>query len=224
MSAQINLFHPRFLRQHDALTLPRVALATIVVYAALGTVAAWAWREASGRVGAAAAVQAELETLKAGVEAETNAAGSRKADPQLQAELERAQASLRRRADIVSLLDSSVAGTADGFSGYMRGFARQVPDGLWLTGFIIGEGGADMEVRGRTLNPAALPEYIRRLGAESAFRGRQFSSLTMNRVAAPPAPRVAGQELAVPPAPTPGTPAVDFVLSPKPVEPKEGKQ
>ena len=35
MSAQINLYHPRFLKQPDPLTLGNVAIAAIVLYAVL---------------------------------------------------------------------------------------------------------------------------------------------------------------------------------------------
>jgi hypothetical protein len=42
-----------------------------------------------------------------------------------------------------------------------------------------------MEIRGRTLDPALLPEYIRRLNAEPAFRGHRFAALS---VALPTAP------------------------------------
>jgi hypothetical protein len=38
MSAQINLFHPRFLKQRDLLTLGNVALAAVALYTALAAV------------------------------------------------------------------------------------------------------------------------------------------------------------------------------------------
>jgi hypothetical protein len=43
MSAQINLYHPRFLRQHDPLTLDNVVLAAVVLYSVLAAVGGWAW-------------------------------------------------------------------------------------------------------------------------------------------------------------------------------------
>ena len=36
MSAQINLYHPRFLKQRDLLTLGNLAIAVVVLYALLG--------------------------------------------------------------------------------------------------------------------------------------------------------------------------------------------
>jgi hypothetical protein len=74
------------------------------------------------------------------------------------------------------------------------------------------------------LNPATLPEYIRRLGTEKAFQGRSFASLTMNRADPPAAVRPAGPGAAVSPAPSFPPRPVDFILMPKLTEAKDAKQ
>jgi hypothetical protein len=158
------------------------------------------------------------------VEAATKAAAVRKPSPQLIAEVERVEGLLRRRGEILRLLEGGVVGSTGGFAEYLRGFARQAPQGLWLTGFTIGSGGNDMEIRGSMLNPAALPDYIQRLGTEKAFQGRNFAALTMNRADPPAAVRPAAQGAAVVPVPTSALRPVDFVLMPKLVEAKEAKQ
>jgi hypothetical protein len=57
-------------------------------------------------------------------------------------------------------------------------------------------------MRGRLLDPALLPAYIRRLNGEPAFRGRHFAALDMQGVLPPPV--VAGQtSVPVPAAPPP---------------------
>ncbi len=224
MSAQINLYHPRFLKQHDRLTLGNVAIAAVVVYAVLAAAAGWAWQDAAARKEAAAAVEAQLQAAKEHVEEVTKAAATRKPNPQLIAELESAEGLLRRRADIARLLESGAVGSTGGFAEYLRGFARQVPEGLWLTGFTIASGGNDMEIRGSMLNPAALPDYIRRLGAEKVFQGRSFAALTMNRADPPAAVRPVAQAAAVSPAPTAAPLPIDFVLMPKLVDAKEARQ
>lgn len=216
MSAQINLYHPRFLKQREWLTLGNLVLATVTLYAALAAAGGWAWQDAARRSEAAAAAEAQLKSAKDQVEAATKAAATRKPSPQLIAELESAEGLLRRRGDIARLLESGAIGSTGGFAEYLRGFARQMPQGLWLTGFTIGAGGNDMEIRGRTLNPAMLPDYIRRLGGEAVFQGRSFAALTMNR--GEPA---AG---AVSSAPTPAAGPIDFVLMPRLAEAKEAKR
>ncbi|MDE2584906.1 MAG: hypothetical protein KGN39_05860, partial [Betaproteobacteria bacterium] len=53
---------------------------------------------------------------------------------------------------------------------------------LWLTGFEIGPGGLEMEIRGRMVNQSLLPRYIQRLDNEPRFRGRRFAALEMRGV------------------------------------------
>ena len=220
MSAQINLYHPRFRKQHDPLTLGNVAIAAIALYALLALAGGWIGTIASQRKEAAAQVEAQLKVVTDQVAAATIAAENRKPDPRLIAELQSVESLLERRGQIALLLESGSIGTTGGFAEYLRGFARQVPEGLWLTGFTIGSGGGDMEIRGSMLAAAALPEYIRRLGAEKAFQRRSFAALTLNR-AEPPA-AAPEKVVAVSPAPVP-TPAqpIDFILMPKLAEKKE---
>ena len=223
MSAQINLYHPRFLKQRDLLTLGNLGIAAVIFYAAAAAAGGWAWQAAATRRQAATAAEAQLKSVKEQVEAMTKAAAVRKPNPQVVAELERAEGVLRRRGEIARLLESGAVGSTGGFAEYLRGFARQAPEGLWLTGFSIGSGGSDMEIRGSMLNPAALPDYIRRLGTEKAFQGRSFAALTMIRPEPPPVVRPAGQGAAVPPAPTLAPRPIDFVLMPKLVEAREAR-
>lgn len=226
MSAQINLYHPRFLRQRALLSLGNLLVAAAVLYAALALASGWAGHSAAQRGAAALAVEDQLKAAKTQVAAETQAAGVRKPSPQVIAELARTEELLRRRGDIARLLESGAIGSTGGFADYLLGFARQVPEGLWLTDFSIGAGGSDMEIRGSLLDPASLPEFIRRLGTEKAFQGRSFASLTMNREepAEPSARQTAPGAGSVAPAPTPASRAIDFVLMPKRVEAKETKQ
>ncbi len=221
MSAQINLYHPRFLKERDLLTLSNVVLSALALYLLLAVAGGWALRDAEARRVKAAAAETQLTTMKAQTAAATQAAKNRKPSPQLIAELDRAEGQLRRRADIARLLESGEIGSTGGFADFFRGLARQVPQGLWLTGFTIGSGGTDMEIRGRMLDAAALPEYIRRLGEEKVFQGRSFASLTMDRSAPAPAVRPVGAGGAVSPAPSFGAQAIDFVLMPKTVDAKE---
>lgn len=223
MSAQINLFHPRYLRQPDTLTLNRVASATGLICVILVLAAVGLRYQADVRARAATSAGAELEALRAEVETATNANAARKPDPKLAEEVDRTRESLRRRSEIVRLLDTGAIGSTDGFSEYFRGLARQVPDGLWLTGLVIGKGGADMEIRGAVLNPAAVPEYIRRLGTEKAFKGRQFSSLAMNRSQPAAAQGSAAPGSSQVRAPAAMSQATEFVLLPTPVYGKDKK-
>ena len=228
-SAQINLYHPRFLKQRELLTLRNVVLAAVSVYSVLALVGGWAWQNANTKRDSAAAAEAQLKLTKDQVDAATKAAATRKPSPQLAAELESAEGMLRRREEIARLLESGAIGSTGGFSEYMRGFARQAQDGLWLTGFSIGAGGNNMEIRGSMLNPGALPDYIRRLGAEKVFQGRNFAALSMNRGeqasgTTPTNPTAIPAAMAVTPVQAPVSRPINFVLLPsKAGEPKVAK-
>jgi hypothetical protein len=215
MSRQINLYHERFRKKREWLTLANVATAGGVLALALAVAGAWAWREAAVRGAEAAAAEARLKTVKEQFDAQSQAAASRKPNVQLAAEMANAEIVLQRREQIARLLEGGAIGNTGGFSDYLRGLARQAPAGLWLTGFTIGSGGNDMEIRGRMLDGALLPDYIHRLGSEKAFQGRSFAALTLNRPDARTTPAAAAPAAAVPPAPTLSPRHVDFVLTPR---------
>jgi hypothetical protein len=224
MSAQINLYHPRYLRQRDPLTLINLVLVAGVCYLLLAAVAGWAWQGMAQRRDAAAAVEGQLKLVREQFAASTKAAAQRRSDPGVQAELARAEALLRNRSEIARLLEGGAIGSSGGFADFLRGFARQTPDGLWLTGFTIGTGGNDIEIRGSTLDAALLPDYIRRLGTEKAFQGRSFAALTMNRPEPAVVPATAARASGVVPAPTSALRPIDFVLLPKLVAAREATQ
>lgn len=223
MSAQINLYHPRFRKVEDWLNLGNLLLATGAVALLLGGWALFARHEAAQRQTEAAAVGSELEALKATVE-EATRKSTQPADPRLLAEVSHAEAVLTHRTEIVHLLESGAVGNSGGFSEFFRGFARQTPPGLWLTGFTLGAGGGDMEIRGSSYDEKIVPDYIRRLGGEKIFQGRQFSALSLHRDAAIEAKAAESEATAVPPAPTSSARpvasrprVVHFVLTPTPV-------
>lgn len=249
MSAQINLYHPRYLKQREWLALGPVLVAALGFYLLLAAVAGWASHDADRRQGLAAATEAQLKVAKAEVAAATQALAVRKPNAQLQAEVQTVETLLQRREAILRLLEGGAIGTTAGFAEHFRALARQVPEGLWLTGFSVGAGGDDIRISGSTLHAAAVPDYIGRLGREAAFRGKSFSALTMQRptaadaqpgaaagggsgtaagalisalAGAAPAPTVASGKS--PAAATSSAPvAIDFVLMPKPAASAEAK-
>jgi hypothetical protein len=224
MSAQINLYHPRYLRHRDPLTLNNVALVTGVCYLVLAAAAVWAWQGMVQRRDAAVAAESQLKAVREQLVASAKVLAQRKSDPKVQVELDRAEALLRSRAEIARLLEGGAIGSSGGFADFLRGFARQTSEGLWLTGFTVGNGGSDIEIRGSMLDPGLLPDYIRRLGSEKAFQGRSFAALTMSRPEPAVAPVAVARTSAVVPAPTLAARPIDFVLLPKPVAAREAGQ
>lgn len=181
MSQQINLFNPALRKPRDWLMATPLLAAAAVVLVLILAGAHWAKVRGDQREREAVQQEAQLKAAQNALTALAKRASERKPDPRLAADVANAQAQLRIRQEIVTYLENGSIGTTTGFAEYLRGFARQVPKGLWLTGFTIGAGGSDMEIRGRMLNAAMLPEYIRRLNGEKAFQGRSFAALTIKR-------------------------------------------
>lgn len=187
MSRQINLVNPALRKQRDWLTAIPVAAAGLVLLTVMALATIWAhWGAASARDQAEQAA-AGRTTAQEALVAATQANAARKPNPALATELATMRTQLARQQEIIDRLDSKAVGDSAGFSEYLKGFARQVPTGLWLTGFTIGAGGRDMELRGRMTQPSLLTEYVRRLNAETAFRGRSFAGLQIQLPRAEPA-------------------------------------
>lgn len=181
MSQQINLLNPAFRKTIDWLSaapLASFAAALLLII----TVAAFASRVSADGLGREAAAQeAKLKTVQERLTTAAKQVAEKKPSVQLAADLANVQAQFKAREEILAYLVNGSIGNTSGFAEYLRGFALQVPKGLWLTGFTIGAGGSEMEIRGRMLNAAALPEYIHRLDSEKAFQGRSFAALTILR-------------------------------------------
>jgi hypothetical protein len=177
MARQINLLNPALRKTRDwlsALTLAAVAGGLILV---VGAAAVGVRMHASARHAEAEELVASQKQAQEALLAITQQVAARKPDARLAADLQQSRAQLKRQQDVLAELEGGTLGDTRGFSEYLRGFARQVPQGLWLTAFKIGAGGREMEVRGRMVSPLLLTEYVRRLNAESAFRGHSFAGL-----------------------------------------------
>ena len=106
----------------------------------------------------------------------------RKVSPALVAEQGSARAMLAAGKEVMAVLDSGKLGNTVGFSAFMTGFALHAQSELWLTGFQITEGGEEIEIRGRLLDPVTLPAYVQGLSSEPVFQGRRFAALEMRGV------------------------------------------
>lgn len=204
MSQQINLFDPALQRQYDPWTsqnLLRILLAILAVSAVLSAAATWRNLEQDRAI---LTLAPELESARQEVKQLNEQLGNRKPDARLEAELNNARLRLDARSEVLEILRKGLAPEATTQADWLRGMARQVPTGLWLTAFSVNTDTEHLEIRGRTLDPALIPEYVRRLNAEKAFKGRTFAALQIagNK---PPADNRSSTAIAVPAAPTSAT-------------------
>jgi hypothetical protein len=180
MSGQINLYDARLRRQREWLTATNLALAALVLLLIVGGVGGWARSQASDREATVAALQPQAKALQDQLLVLAPQVSSHKPDAALEQELAAAKGKVESNTAILAMLQKGLGPGAVSFSTYLSGFVRQTPSGVWLTGFSVDGDGSGMEIRGRTVDPALVPQYIKRLNGEKAFQGRAFSALQVS--------------------------------------------
>lgn len=183
MVQQINLYNPLFRRRRAG--FDACAMARLLGVAVLGLVLLHAWgRYQLGQVELRAqAAQKRLAQDQAQLLKLAAEFGPRPKSKLLEDELKAAEAGLARRRALKEAFEGAALGGTDGFSGYMRAFARRVVDGLWLTGFTVD--GAAVSLSGRVLEPDLVPRYLERLAKEPLMQGAHFDALRLSRPEAP---------------------------------------
>ena len=180
MTQQINLYNPAFLKRNPA-GAPGALLAYVVV-----AVLALVLGGATIVRGQVTQLNARLTVVEAQIKAEqeksTALAAQRAArvrDPALEVQVTRLEGMVRVRNESMAAISGGALGSTSGFSGHMRALARQPVSGLWLTGFSLAEGGAEVALRGRMLDAALLPRFLQRLSSEKVFEGKGFKTLVI---------------------------------------------
>ena len=181
MTQQINLFNPIFLKQKkilsavnmlDTLALLLVGVALFYGYASIQTLNL---------------DRQSVETARQYYQSKTRLSQAsaryapKRADPALAAEVNTLQAQVKARKATMRNLGGRAFGSGPEYAEYMRALARESLAGLWLTGFSVSMGGAQMQISGRALRPELVPSYIQRLSRERALQGRAFDSLSMTQ-------------------------------------------
>jgi MSHA biogenesis protein MshI len=175
----INLY-PAALREARPFPAAKhVALACLIAAAIVFGWSRVAVSRAGDLAGQIRALDARLAAEREQITALGRTLGNRKPDAALATALGASEAQLARRQEVLALLEGGSIGTTAGFADVLRGFARQSMPGLWLTGFDVAAGGAELTINGRALHAELVPQYIRRLNAEKVFQGRSFAALKL---------------------------------------------
>lgn len=215
MSQQINLYDPALETQRDWLALSNVVLAGALLVLVVGVFGVLARQNVPLLTAQTAANETQLQALREQMTALGRQISDRKPNPRIEQELGAARILLAARGEVLETLRRRLGPDSESFAAYLNGFARQSLAGLWLTGFSYDATHGGMEIHGRTVNPALLPEYIGRLNREPAFRGRAFSALKLVAGKPDPVPGAPAQPVAAPiAAVTQKAPFHEFVLTP----------
>jgi hypothetical protein len=181
MSQQINLFNPIFMKQKKYFSVAAMLQALGLI--ALGSALFYGYavyqvnqlsRQAEEMSKRYASEQTRLHNF-------TNEFSPQRSNQMLEEELKQLEMQSAAQETLLTTLKSGVIGNTEGYSGYMRAFARQSIKGLWLTGFDIVGDGTQMSLSGAVVNPQLVPSYIQRLSKEKVMRGKTFSALQMQQ-------------------------------------------
>ncbi|WP_301100633.1 hypothetical protein [Propionivibrio sp.] len=182
MSQQINLYEARLRPRHELAVARNLGICTLLVLVLMTALAQWASFEAKQKGEASALSQQRLRDEQEKLKVLTQKVAQRRVSPALVADLDSAKAKLAVSTELIGILDSGTLGNTSGFAALMNGFARQSASDVWLTGFVVTQGGVEIEIRGRLLDPTKLPAYVQRLSSEPVFQGRRFAALEVQGV------------------------------------------
>jgi MSHA biogenesis protein MshI len=228
MSQEINLLDPVLRPKPELFTLLHVMQAMAVVLALVVLSGAWSeWRLATARR-QSAAVEAELYSAQTRLAELATARARHLPSPEIEQKIREKTRLLADKTEVLRLLESGAIGKTEGFSAYMLALARQVPDGLWLTGFDIQSNLGAPHIEGNMQSESLLPRFIQRLNQEPVFAGGTFAAVRIEEyrpktvpgasAAGLPAPAVAADKTAAVPA----TRFWTFILGPE-TDGKAGK-
>ncbi|WP_295759861.1 PilN domain-containing protein [Undibacterium sp.] len=179
MSQQINLYNPIFLKTKKALSaLALLQSFGLITLGSLG-VALYVSLQASDLQRSADTVSAQLRAVETQVSVLRVQNFGQEKNISLEAALAKTEAEIKAKQQIADVLQRRDFGNTQGYSSYMTAFARQIPSGLWLTGFTILGGGSEIALQGRTLKPELVALYVSQLKRESVMQGKGFSALKM---------------------------------------------
>ena len=181
MSQQINLFNPIFLKQKKYFSVVTMlqALGLIV----LGSIVffGYAWYQVEQLARQTQEMTKRYESEQKRLVNFTNEFSPQRSSQLLGEELTALETQAATQNNLLGTLKSGAIGNTQGYSEYLRAFARQSVSGLWLTGFNINGDGAQMSLQGAVTNPQLLPAYIQRMNKEPVMRGKSFSALQMKQ-------------------------------------------
>ena len=179
MSQQINLVNSAFQKRSKAIYVSSMLQILALVTVALLSGSGYLHYQVSQR-----RAQADLTTMQLLALQERNKQLDlnyvpRTKSPRLAQELNQKEAEEKALQQVLLLLQKDAFGNRSGYSAYLIAFARQIREGVWLTGMTIAGAGTDISLQGRALRASLVPAYLDRLQTESILHGAVFASLGM---------------------------------------------
>ena len=179
MSQQINLLNPALIKQKDFLNPNNIVMTLGVLSVLMLGYYGYAQQQLSLLGTQRSQVAEELSATQAQLKQTALLHTPRAPDKTLLEQITQLEQKEIMQQQILRTVDQSSATPEKGYAALMRAFARQSLDGLWLTSFSFDSQTERLNISGRTLQAALVPEYIAHLGNETALKGKLFSALNM---------------------------------------------
>lgn len=179
MSQQINLFNPIFLKQEKYFSAVTMVQALGLILAGALAISFYAGFQVRRLDKEAVSTTARLTASQTQLVQVSAAFAPKQKSASLENDIVKLDAEIKGLQQVFQVLSNGEFGNTRGYSAYMRAFARQSLEGLWLTGFSIVGAGNDIGLQGRALHADLVPVYITRLKSEAVMQGKSFSSLEM---------------------------------------------
>lgn len=177
MSQQINLFRADLKKTMQPFSAVALLQTVSVVLLGIGLITAYAHYQTMQLQTVASQVSKQLHDTELQSAKLRVASGVKSQRSALEAQLKQMDEDLQMKRIISDILQNSHFGHTAGYSGYLSAFARQIPQGTWLTGFTIGGDGSEIGLRGRTLRPELVADYVNQLKHEKIMQGKDFTTL-----------------------------------------------
>jgi Tfp pilus assembly protein PilN len=181
MAQQINLCTPIFLTQKRYFSAHAMLQALVVFVLLGGAMAAyWVWTLQSfsdSLEHTIASNQSEVTRMEAAIKASKAVSGPAEAN-RTQA-LQARKAELKQREQLLEASQRGLFRAGWGHSARLQLVAQSIPAQVWVTE--IKSDDNRLELVGRTLEPAALNDWVKRLAASPLMQGQSLSTVKVER-------------------------------------------
>lgn len=178
---QVNLFQPIFRKERKLLSFRVLWQACAAVLVVLMMMYGWGMQQTL-QMKAELAQQEKQQQLFTQQLGEVSAKlAEMKTDTVPQLMLANLERELVARQKVVDALTRVRDTYTQGVSTYLESFSRQMPKGVWLTGFTVQAGGDGLVIRGSSLKPELVPTFLDKLSTENTLVGTQFALLQIQR-------------------------------------------
>lgn len=181
MIQQVNLYTDELRPRREPLQAGTLLAALAVTLVVLLAIALFVRVEAADQ-------QARLQTLNDRIQQMERRVGrltaeieAQQVDPDMVRAVDQVTEDIAQRQRLLGEVSRLVSTDRRGFSPFMTALARQAPEQVWLTGFIVDLTRNQVQLSGRTREGDQVPVYLEQLGQEPVFSGRRFEHLNLQR-------------------------------------------